>query len=289
MRHFSKLALIVLVSVIIHASIFSAAAQEYMIKSDMFNQSRLISQSKFTIKVANKPNAPRNEITIHLSSDYPVEGCTKIQPFYAEYEILANTIRVNMSFPVVEPDLSVRYPHYQCKFSGNDLSTDLTFNLDTMSENAVSRIIFVTEEQTYPYTLYFDDAVFRMTPLGNGAQEAVNYNRLPEGTVVLSIPSASEDIAPGNSDLLQQLDTLAKSKNLKPIAEVNSEFMPNNIQKNRFLYVDTQDAFKSKIADSHESFLLGTLNSSEPFYGPNGKFDKPKMLDVFIQHPGADD
>ncbi len=250
--------------------------------------SKLISKSKFFMSVVNKPGAPRNEITLRLFNPYPIQGCAAISPFYVDYEVLANMVRVNMDFPIVDVDRSVRYPHYECKYSGNDASADITLNLEELNEKMVTRMLFKSPDQSLPYAIYFDDNVFRLTPVANDALESLIYWRLPENTIVLSIPGENGDLTKKDPDLIAQLYSRAQARNLTPIQDVVSGFVPNSRRVNRFFFVDESGALADTLTEGEQA-PFEVLQTTEPFYGPNGKYDKAVDINVTASLPASDD
>lgn len=243
----------------------------------------LLSQDKLRFNLYQKPNAPAHQIMMQTFILQPIEGCVKVMPFEITDEIKGQTLEVYIDFPVVSPDYDG-----DCDYNTYSPVDEIVLDKDELIDKNVNKLALRTKYGVIDYDLYIDDELIELTSPNDAFQEKIEFWMLPKNAVVVSVPMAKGDLA-NQHRLLQDLAIVAEDNNLIPIEEKTPDYIPKESQLNRFYFLDTDGSVRDLLNNGSQSVRLGEIYKTEPFYGPNGKYDKKIPIDVIATLPNEYD
>lgn len=243
----------------------------------------ILSQDKLRFNLYQKPNAPAHEIMMQTFIMQPIEGCIKVMPFEITDEIKGKTLDVYIDFPVVAPDYDG-----DCDYNTYVPVNEITLDKDELIDKSVNKLSLRTKYGVIDYDLYIDEELIELTSPNDVFQEKIEFWMLPKNAVVVTVPMAKGDLM-HQKGMLQDLALVAEDNNLIPIENKNPDYMPKESQLNRFYFLDTDGSVRDSLNNGYSTVRLGEIYKTEPFYGPNGKYDKKIPIDVIATLPNQYD
>lgn len=232
------------------------------------------------------PEADDNLMHMFFMNPTPVQGCAEITPFTVEHQIHGVDLHVSVEFPVVIPDRKVRNPHYECNKGAQVANTVFALNKAELIEKGVNKMTLKTNISTMRYDMDLNENRVILTPPTPDFGEEIEYWFIPDDAIVLRVPTADEDIR-DNSILMDQLNSLAALRNLQPIEHMKPGFTirvgdkdMHNSYPNHFIFIDDKNIYRSTL-EEQTYIRVGSIETTETKYGPEGKFESPKDLPVY--------
>ena len=250
---------------------------------DELGYTGLLPQDSFRFTIYQRPNAPDYELTLKIFTPLPVSGCFKTLPYEATDEIKGQMLEVYMDFPVIMPDRDGNCDNVQ-----NTLSTEVLLDKDELIDNDINKFLFRSKYGVITYDLYINEDMIELSSPNDVFQEGLEYWFLPSNAVVLSVPMAKDNLM-NHKSMLQDLAIVAETNDLIPIEEKFPDYMPKEDFLNRFYFLDTDGDVREQLNNGSTSVTIGQIYRTEPFYGPNGKYDKKVPIDVVATMPDVYD
>lgn len=243
----------------------------------------LLARDKLKFNLYQKPNAPAHEIIFQVYISTPIEGCLKVIPFEITSEIKAKTLEIYTDFPIVSEDRDGN-----CDYKSYSPRDEVILDKDELIEKGVNKVALKSKYGTKNLDLYIDDELIELTSDNDVFVKDFEFWMLPKNTVVVTVPMADGDLIDQNH-MLQDLAIVAEDSNLIPIEEKNPDYMPKKAMVNRFYFLDTDGSIRDMLNNGASTVRLGEIYKTEPFYGPNGKYDKKIPIDVIATLPNEYD
>ena len=254
----------------------------------------ILSERQLNFRFITIPEADDNMIHMLFFNPTPVQGCANVDSYIIEQDIRGVALYLEVEYPEVTPDRSVRNPHYECTKGAQTAQTIVALNKDQLIENGITTLNIQTNSYMKRYDVEINEDMIRLTEAvpEPDPEDAIEYWFIPDNAVVLTVPMATEDVR-DNALLLDQLNTIARLRNLTPIDEVKPGFYQHsgnekwdNINDKKFYFVDKFDTLKTAL-ENDPYVTIGRLETTEIAYGPEGKYDKVKYLPVYAARAGT--
>lgn len=229
--------------------------------------------------VFQRPNSPANELVFYVISRVPLEGCFETMPFELEQKIEGKSLTVDLKFPIVRLDNTPG-----CEKKRSMETAEMILDLDELRDKEINVVRLMSKYSTRVFDLELTDNMFKLIPRESVMSQGIEYWIPPKNTVMLSVPMAKTDLY-YKDDILQELAMVAENNGLEPIENKISDFMPQKSQYNRFYFLDTEGKIRDALSDTSKTITIGKVHRTEPFYGPNGKYDKKIPMDVIATLP----
>lgn len=260
--------------------------REQVTEIEKMGYTGILPQTSFSFSFFHKDGASEDDINMRMVLPIPIQGCTKIVPFEAEPEIQGKALMIDIEFPFVMLDQSAKdkYACNQIKMAGKDI----TLSKSELMGREINEIRIRSKFGVLPYKLTVTPDMINMQAKNDPYKRSYEYWFLPQDTVVLSVPMFKGDLIHHN-DQLQQLARIARARGLVPIEDEVPEYMPDSKVHNRFFFLDKDGRVLAELADSEGQITLGTLYTTEEYYGPDGKYDKEIDLEITASRPSQTD
>lgn len=248
----------------------------------------LLSQQATEFEYAYMHGAPKNLVHLKFTTPTPVSGCAQLDNYKVVQTQNGRTITLTVDFPRLRLRKNVRNPQYNCNSTKNVASTIAAIDKNKVIDGTYNKLKLVFGEFALSFDMHATQDMFSLDTPNNVLQAPMEYWTLPENTIVLSVPSATHNILNAEPQMLADIARVAYANNLRPIEQLIPNYVPNNALYNRFFFVDTTGAIAKKLAPG-APIKLGQASTYEIFFGPHGKYNKEKMLDIFAEIPAEND
>ncbi|MFP4313547.1 MAG: hypothetical protein ACLFR0_04375 [Alphaproteobacteria bacterium] len=238
-----------------------------------------LDKTGFTI--FQRPNTPDNELVFFVMSRVPLEGCFDSIPFEASHHIQGPVLTINLEFPIIQVQ-----KRKDCEKKRVMETTEVILDLDEMRENNVNMLRLSSRYETRSFDVELTDQKISLQPKESVMLEGLEYWFLPANTVFLSVPMATDDLYYKNP-MLQELAMLAGRNGLVPIETKIPGYTPSSEMLNTFVFLDTEGDIREMLNNGQEFVNIGSIHKTEPFYGPNGQYDKKIPIDVLATLPAS--
>lgn len=235
------------------------------------------------ITIFQRHDTPANELIMYVILPLQVEGCYKTMPFELEKSITGTLLVVDMKFPIMQLDA-----RKDCEKKRGMETAEVTIDLDELREKNIKVMKLTSRYQTRSYEIELTDEKIVLTPTESIMLPKLEYWFLPKNTVVLQVPMAKDDLYYKHA-ILQELAGVAADNGLIPVEDKIPEYMPHTVTYNQFFFLDTRGDVMEMLENGETAVTIGAVHTSEPFYGPNGKYDKKIPLDILATLPSAID
>lgn len=246
----------------------------------------ILPQDRFWFSVINDRTVPDGFLVFRVATPSPVDGCVKMMNYEATPEIQGVVLILDVKFPIILPDYkNVRQEN--CKKS-NSAYVDTLIDRNELIDKGVNQFRIRTKYGVTNFDLDVTPHKIRFIPKEKTKYLTSEYWTLPRNAVVLSVPMFNDDLM-NSSAQLQQLARVAYSRGLVPIEEDMPDYIPSTPRQNRFYFLDTKGDVLDLLENGGGAVSVGQLNKAEPYYGPNGKYDKIIPVDVMASIPDVND
>lgn len=246
----------------------------------------IIPHDKAQYDFIHDPQADEGDLTFRASIPLQIHGCYEMYKPEIEQEIVGKALVLDVKMPIVlNPYRENKNP--DCKIT-DSISADIHIERDALLEENVNKMKIVTEHNVINRDVELTENYITLTTPDNNLIKPYTYWSLPSNTVVLSVPMFSEDLMYNNTQL-QQLARVARIKGLVPIETRLADYVPAENIINRFYFLDTKGDFLKELKEDGGTISIGHIHIKEPFYGPDGLYDKEKAIDILASIPGEKD
>jgi hypothetical protein len=256
----------------------------------------LLPTANYLVRFVRTADSKPGQAVLRLISPVVINGCAKIAQPGVTIQQNGQLMMITVGEAMVNIDRSIRYAHFQCDQSGQTARADIILDHPQMLADEVTSILL----QAGPLTDYFDVAAtadtLTLKPRSTrafkpffkpGTSEPLMYQAYPDNLVLLEAPSAK-----ANDNIAAAVDRLARGKGLQ-----NGDALPQGLKNNqnnsghtgqKYYFIDTTGQYAKNIAFGTSAFF-DTLTISETLRGPQGPYETPKALDVYVKRPGEFD
>jgi hypothetical protein len=246
----------------------------------------IIPHNQLSYAFIHDPKAEEGDLTLRADIPLQIHGCYEMYQTEIEQKIVGKTLVLDIEMPIAtKPRSHNRNP--DCKLT-DSIGTNIHIDRDALLEKNVDQIKFVTKYGVLIRDMELTENYATLTAPGNDRIKPYTYWSLPANTVVLSVPMFNKDLMYHDTQL-QQLARMAKVKGLTPIETRMPEYTPADDITNRFYFLDTKGDLLKKLKEKGGALSIGHIHIKEPFYGPNGLYDKEKGIDILASIPASRD
>lgn len=246
----------------------------------------VIPHNQLSYDFIHDPKAEEGDLTLRTDIPIQIHGCYEIHQPEVEQKIAGKSLVLDIKMPVaMEPQSRDKNP--DCNLS-NSIATNTHIDRDELLEKGINTIQFVTKYGALYRNMELTQDYVTLRAPGNDRIKPYTYWSLPANTVVLSVPMFDKDLMHHDTQL-QQLARMAKVTGLTPIETRIPDYMPANDITNRFYFLDTKGDLIEDLKEKSGTVSIGQIHVKEPFYGPNGLYDKEKGIDILASIPGNRD
>lgn len=239
---------------------------------------------KIGMTIFQRHDTPRNELIFKMILPQQVEGCYETIPFEMEQKVDASILTIDMKVPILLMDA-----HKDCTHKREMEQGEVAINLDELREKDIKIMKLTSRYFTRSFEIELTDQKIVFKPTENVLLPELKYWFLPENAVALTVPMANEDIYYKHA-MLQELAGVAADNGLIPVEDQIPEYMPHDPNPyNKFFFIDTRGDVLEMLKNGETSVTIGAVHTTEPFYGPEGKYDKKIPLDILATLPMATD
>lgn len=232
------------------------------------------------------PKASEDDLVFRAAIPLEVQGCFQVYEPEMKSEIVGKSLNLEVKMPIVtSPYSSTTKPDCQLR---NSFAADTRISRKALMDNGVNKFRMKSHYGAIMRDLEVTEHFVRISDPGDKRMKPYTYWTLPPNAVVLSVPMFKGDMLDNNTQL-QQLARVAKIKKLVPIESEVPDYMPANANTNRFFFLDTRGDVVGLLNETGEPIIIGQVHSKEPFYGPNGLYDKETGVDILATLPGSND
>lgn len=253
------------------------------------SKTNMIGESDLAPQIIRLSGMPSDHFALRLVASKAVTGCLKKEDQNVKIEKNNGVMKVILGGGEISTDRSsVSYSQYECDLRTGTSIIDipitrsdlLAADIKTlMVQNESSFTIVKLELDIQDDKITFSEDVGLSKPKKKSANAPLVFERTfwlyPEGTKVLHTNAKNK-----SEDVMSMMRTLARSKGLTPLEEIMPGFSAPNPASGKIYVVDTQGQFKDAAP------LLGEIDIPEPFFGPQGQYERLTKKQVFMQDPG---
>ena len=241
---------------------------------------------QFRYDFIHDPKAEDGDLTLRADIPLQIHGCYDIYQPEIEQKIVGKTLVLDIEIPLaIQPLSHDRNPN--CKIT-DSIGTNIHIDRDELLEQDINKIHFVTKYGVLVREMEITEDYITLSAPDNALIKPYTYWSLPKNTIALSVPMINQDLI-GHDTQLQQLARVAKINGLVPIETTLPDYMPAYDIKNRFYFLDKKGDLLEKLMEDDSTISIGQIHIKEPFYGPDGLYDKEKGVDVLASIPGSRD
>lgn len=246
----------------------------------------VLPHTEFRYYFIHDPKADEGDLTLRADIPLQMHGCYEMYQPEIEQKIVGKTLVLDVELPIaIQPYSRDRNPN--CKLT-DTIGTNIHIDRDELLEEDINKIHFVSRYGVIVREMELTENYVTLTAPGDKLSKPYTYWSLPKDTVVLTVPMFNKDLM-HNDTQLQQLARMAKVKGLVPIETSIPDYTPADDITNRFYFIDTKGDVTEAAKESGGTISIGQIHIKEPFYGPNGMYDKEKGIDILASLPGSND
>lgn len=259
-------------------------------------QGSIVPNYIFYATLVREPGASPDDLNLLVVSPGSVTGCLDIENPTMETVKTGNTLRLKMTEGRIGVDTgTVRYFQYECSPKTNASEMRITLSKQQLLNDHIEKLILVSPAigDFNDMLLDFQDHALTVTskmhdlsalgiPL-KGSTSTMTYWDYPENTMVLL--SSGADLR--DPETMASVRKLARRKGLTPLDEIIPEFNPGYSLSDKLFVVDTNGLYKQQLSAPTDSLMLGTIQTTETYFGPKGPYPKPVEKSVYARMPGT--
>lgn len=242
-----------------------------------------------------KPGASADDINLMITSPGAIVGCLDMEQPSIETQQSGNALHLKMTDGHIDVDTeTIRYYHYECKPETSTSTLYLTLSKQQLQDSGIDRLVLFSEaigpfndmklaygEHSITITSEMRDLSRLGIPM-SGSVDTLTYWAYPENTMALF--SSGADLHDENT--MANVRKLARAKGLTPLDEIYTDFRPHHSLADKLYVVDQKGIYKNKLENPDDVLTLGTIETTEVYFGPNGAYDKPIQKAVYAKTPG---
>tara|TARA_B100000242_G_scaffold268963_1_gene219434 strand:+ start:4587 stop:5492 length:906 start_codon:yes stop_codon:yes gene_type:complete len=241
---------------------------------------------EFKYVFVHNPEAPEGHLTLRASIPVQVQGCYELYEPEIEQKIMGSALVLDTKMPLMRPPSSQdKNPDCDVKQS---ISVETSIDRAQLIENNITKMRFKSKYFTISRDMDITEHSVTLTDPANKKVKPYTYWSLPANAVVLNVPMFDDDLTQHDTQL-QQLARVAKIKGLAPVEDQIPGYTPSGRNHNRFYFLDTKGDVLDLLKQSAGPVTIGQIHIKEPFYGPNGQYDKETGIDIIAMIPGSAD
>lgn len=247
----------------------------------------LIPNANYRLYFVHTNETAPGEATLRITQPTSISGCVTIEQPTTETKILPPRMEIKINPAKINIDRSKQYGGAECGNGSNIVQTDIILNRDMIMNDGITTLTLKNNLGMDKYTVYADENQLRLTPQSEmlfkpwytpERPAPLTYWSYPDNLIILSAPAA-------NADVTDQLKALATQRGMIEAKMSIADFQPPSTAPNT-LYVIDQTQSVSKSINGQGSVLIGTVQNTEMFQGPNGPYEVNKNIDVHARLPG---
>lgn len=254
----------------------------------------LVGEADLAPEIIRTPGNREGDFALRLVAGKTVTGCLKKENQSLSITKDNGTMTIKMTGGQISTDQkNVQYSQYQCDVKKGVSATDIPLNREELIAEEIKIITVQSENTSSLFRLKLDitpERIIFTEDKGLGAVKRPSaadtifeqtFWFFPPGTKILH--SNAKDTA-GTRDAM--IRTLARSKGLTPLEELLPDFTAPASAHGKIYVVDEKGLFKN---DTNEPVLLGEIEQTEPFFGPEGPYERLIKKQVTLENPGLYD
>ena len=249
----------------------------------------------YYVALLRKPGASVDDLNFMITSPGALVGCLDMEHPSIETEKSGSALHLKMTDGYIDVDTqTIRYYHYECKPETSTATLYLTLSKKQLQKSGIEKLVLFSEsigpfndmELVYgDHSITITSEMRDLSPLGipmGGSVDTLTYWAYPENTMALF--SSGADLR--DEKTMAKARKLARAKGLTPLDEIYTDFRPPHSLADKLYVVDQKGIYKNKLEAPGDVLTLGTIETTEIYFGPSGAYDKPIQKTVYAKTPG---